>query len=186
MPVTRREFLTKTSKAALAAYPAMLAMGMLRAAPAQPFQLEGTGKGKHIIILGAGLAGLTAAYELSKVGYQCTVLEARNQAGGRCWSIRKGATHQEVNSPVQKASFDEGLYFNAGPSRIPHHHALTPQYCKELNVPVQVYNNVNEAAYYFSEGTGPLSNKKYGYGRYTMMYGVTWPKCWPKLLSRIK
>jgi len=37
---------------------------------------------------------------------------------------------------------------------------LTLHYCRELNVPIQVYNNVNEAAYYFSEGKGPLSNKK--------------------------
>src|SRR6202000_3118377 len=42
----------------------------------------------------------------------------------------------------------------------PHHHALTLFYCKELNVPLQVYNNVNENAWYFSEGKGPLSNKK--------------------------
>ncbi len=66
----------------------------------------------------------------------------------------------ETGQPGQKASFEEGLYFNAGPSRIPHHHQITLQYCKELNVPLQVYNNVNESAYYFSEGKGPLSNKK--------------------------
>ena len=52
------------------------------------------------------------------------------------------------------------LYFNAGPSRIPHHHELTLHYCKELHVPIQVYNNINEATYYFSEGSGSLSNKK--------------------------
>jgi monoamine oxidase len=61
---------------------------------------------------------------------------------------------------VHTATFDEGQYFNAGPSRIPHHHALTLHYCKELKVPIQVYNNVNENTYYFSEGKGPLSNKK--------------------------
>ena len=56
--------------------------------------------------------------------------------------------------------YDEGYYFNAGPSRIPHHHAITLDYCKQLNIPLQIYNNINEAAYYFSEGSGPLSNKK--------------------------
>jgi len=55
---------------------------------------------------------------------------------------------------------DEGMYFNAGPSRIPHHHLITLHYCKELGIPLEVYNNVNEAAYYFSEGKGSLSNKK--------------------------
>lgn len=141
-------------------YPAMLAMGMLRAAPVKPLHLEGGNKGKHIIILGAGLAGMTAAYELTKQGYQCTILEARDRSGGRCWSVRKNATNTETGSEIQKSNFDEGLYYNAGPSRIPHHHQLTLHYCKELKVPIQVYNNVNEAAYYYSEGKGPLSNKK--------------------------
>jgi len=159
MSISRRDFLTKTGKIA-AAYPAMLALGMLKEAPAHAFALKGTGKGKHVIILGAGLAGLTAAYELNKLGYQCTIIEARNRAGGRCWSIRKGTTHQETDIAGQTAAFDEGQYFNAGPSRIPHHHEITLHYCRELNIPIQVYNNVNEATYYFSEGKGPLSNKK--------------------------
>jgi monoamine oxidase len=141
-------------------YPAMLAMGILPAAPAHPFRLDGGGNGKEVLILGAGLAGMAAAYELGKLGYKCTILEARDRAGGRCWSIRKGSVNTEVGQPVHEAAFDEGQYFNAGPSRIPHHHALTLHYCKELKVPVQVYNNVNENAYYFSEGRGPLSNKK--------------------------
>lgn len=159
MPISRREFLSKTGTLATA-YPAMLALGMLQEARAHAFQLPGSGKGKHIVILGAGLAGMAAAYELTKLGYQCTILEARNRAGGRVWSIRKGTTHTETDIPLQRAAFDEGLYFNAGPSRIPHHHELTLHYCRELEVPIQVYNNVNEATYFFSEGKGPLSNKK--------------------------
>ncbi len=138
----------------------MIAMGMLPAAPAHPFRLEGDGNGKEVLILGAGLAGMAAAYELGKLGYQCTILEARERAGGRCWSIRKGSSNVETGGQVHTAAFDEGQYFNAGPSRIPHHHALTLHYCKELKVPIQVYNNVNENTYYFSEGKGPLSNKK--------------------------
>ena len=142
------------------AYPAMLALGMLKAAPANAFTLQGSGKGKKIIILGAGLAGMSAAYELEKLGYECVILEARERAGGRCFSIRKGTTNQELNQPLLTANFDEGLYFNAGPSRIAHHHQITLQYCKELGVPLETYNNVNEAAYYFAEGKGLLSNKK--------------------------
>ncbi len=142
------------------AYPAMLALGMLKAAPAHAFNLEGSGAGKKVIILGGGLAGMTTAYELSKSDYDCTILEARERAGGRCWSIRKGSINNEISSPQQTARFDDDLYFNAGPSRIPHHHKLTLHYCRELGVPLEVYNNVNEAAYYFAEGKGPLSNKK--------------------------
>lgn len=141
-------------------YPAMMAMGLLPAAPAYDFRLEGNGNGKEVLILGAGLAGMAAAYELGRLGYKCTILEARERAGGRCWSIRKGSVNTETVLGGHAANFDEGQYFNAGPSRIPHHHGLTLHYCKELNVPIQVYNNVNENAYYFSEGKGSLSNKK--------------------------
>lgn len=142
------------------AYPSMLALGMLKESPAHAFSLSGSGKGKHVVILGAGLAGMTSAYELKKLGYECTILEARQRSGGRLWSVRKGSTNQEINHAAQTSAFDEGQYFNAGPSRIPHHHQLSLHYCKELNVPIEIYNNVNEGAYYFSEGKGTLSNKK--------------------------
>jgi len=138
----------------------MMAMGLVPAAPAHGFALEGDGNGKEVLILGAGLAGMAAAYELNKLGYRCTILEARERAGGRCWSIRKGSSNVETGWGSHSAAFDEGQYFNAGPSRIPHHHGLTLHYCRELKVPIQVYNNVNENAYYFAEGKGPLSNKK--------------------------
>ncbi|MBC7650589.1 MAG: flavin monoamine oxidase family protein [Deinococcales bacterium] len=133
---------------------------MLKTAPANAFNLQGDGKGKKIIILGAGLAGMSAAYELEKLGYNCTIIEARERAGGRCFSVRNGSTNQEVNQTKQTAVFDDGLYFNAGPSRIAHHHEITLHYCKELGVPLETYNNVNDAAYYFAEGKGKLSNKK--------------------------
>src|SRR6478609_11368670 len=138
----------------------MLALGMLKSSPAHAFELKGSGDGKHILILGGGLAGMTSAYELTKLGYRCTILEARQRTGGRCWSVRKGSTTQELNHTAQTAQFDDGLYFNAGPSRIPHHHQLTLHYCKELGVPIEVYNNINESTYFFSEGKGPLSGKK--------------------------
>jgi monoamine oxidase len=159
--VSRRSFLKKSGLLAGAAYPAMLALGMLKSSPAHSFDLQGSGAGKHILILGGGLAGMTSAYELTKLGYRCTILEARQRTGGRCWSVRKGSTTQELEHTAQTAQFDEGLYFNAGPSRIPHHHQLTLHYCRELGVPVEIYNNVNEGAYFFSEGgNGPLTNKK--------------------------
>ena len=158
--ISRRSFLEKSALLAGGAYPAFMALGLLPAAPAHAFNLQGDVKGKHIVILGGGLAGMTAAYELNKLGYRTTILEARQRSGGRVFSVRKGAINQEDNNPALTANFDSGLYFNAGPSRIPHHHKLTLHYCKELGVPIEVYNNVNESTYYYSEGKGLLSNKK--------------------------
>lgn len=44
----------------------------------------------YIVVIGAGLAGLTAAWELEKSGHRCTVLEAKDRVGGRTWSQRLG------------------------------------------------------------------------------------------------
>lgn len=158
--LTRRSFLSRISGFAGATYPGMMALGMLKAAPVHPMDYSPLEKGRKVIILGAGLAGMAAAYELTKLGYQCTILEARERVGGRVFSVRKRSVTEETDNGKATASFDEGLYFNAGPSRIPHHHLLTLQYCKELGVPLQIYNNVNESGYFFSEGKGKLSNKK--------------------------
>ena len=39
--------------------------------------------GGRVVVIGAGFSGLAAAYELSKAGYDVTVVEARNRVGGR-------------------------------------------------------------------------------------------------------
>ena len=43
--------------------------------------------GKRVVVIGAGFSGLTAAYELSRAGYQVTVVEARGRVGGRVVSL---------------------------------------------------------------------------------------------------
>nr|WP_273847811.1 flavin monoamine oxidase family protein [Halalkalibacter alkalisediminis] len=60
---------------------------------------------------------------------------------------------------AQTAQFDKGQYFNAGPARIPQHH-VTIDYCRELGVPLEIFTNTNETAYYFQENVGALANKK--------------------------
>ena len=42
----------------------------------------------RIVVVGAGLAGLTCAYRLRQVGYVAQVLEASDRVGGRCWTLR--------------------------------------------------------------------------------------------------
>jgi monoamine oxidase len=129
-------------------------------AQAAPPALGGGAKGKKVIILGAGLAGLTAAYELGKAGYQVQVLEARAFAGGRAQTARKGFTDTDLLGNKQVCDFDEGHYINIGPWRIPYWHQSTLHYVKQFKVPVELFNNDNDAAYtYFEKGKGPLAGK---------------------------
>ncbi len=157
--ITRRTFLHRFSVLAGSSYPAMMALGLMKKASAHPFQLQGSGQDTRVIIVGGGLAGLTAAYELKKLGYHCTILEARNRPGGRVWTVRGGTEETEVGGETQQCAFDQGQYLNAGAARIPHHHEISLQYCRELGVPLEIFNNVNENAYLYTEGNGPLSNK---------------------------
>ena len=48
------------------------------------------GRGRKVVILGAGISGLVSAYELGRAGWDVTVLEARDRIGGRVWTIRGG------------------------------------------------------------------------------------------------
>jgi len=109
-------------------------------AMAAPFELaRDSGAGRSVVILGAGVAGLCAAYELDRAGYDCTILEAASRAGGRSLTLRRGDRFSEIGGPVQECRFDEGLYFNAGPGRIPHHHVHVVDYCRRFGVALQPY-----------------------------------------------
>ena len=105
-PVSRRSFLTNIARVggAGAAYAALealgasaLAIGEAHAYSGPPPMAAGIGKGKTVTIIGAGMAGLTSAYELSKAGFVCTVLEARSRPGGRNWTIRGGDLVQQID-----------------------------------------------------------------------------------------
>jgi monoamine oxidase len=142
---TRRKFLHMVGLAggSVAVYESMVALGMLRTplAYAGPPKLpDGSGAGKSVLILGAGVGGLTAAYELQKVGYDVWILEATARTGGRSHTVRQGDTIEQIGRPDQVCQFDDpSLYLNAGPGRIPYHHQAVLSYCRELNVELQVY-----------------------------------------------
>jgi monoamine oxidase len=90
---------------------------------------------------------MTAAYCLSKAGYQCRIVEARARAGGRVWTIRGGDRVVETDS-TQSVAWEahRDLYFNAGAARLSHHHQGILGYCRELGVPLELFVNDNRAA----------------------------------------
>ena len=112
-----------------------------------------------VVVLGAGIAGLTTAYELEKAGYRCTILEARDRPGGRNWTVRAGTKETSLDGSTQTAAFDAGMYANVGPTRFAQHHT-TLDYCRELKVPVHMFGNQNADAFYYFEDAGALSGQR--------------------------
>jgi monoamine oxidase len=78
----------------------------------------------EIVIIGAGLAGLAAALELTAHGRDVLVLEARDRPGGRVHTLR---------------DFDDGLYAEAGAARIPDTHALTRAYVARFGLALEPF-----------------------------------------------
>ena len=150
MALTRRGFLERLGAVGgySAVYLGMEALGLLNApAAAAPFALPpGQGRGRKVVILGAGIAGLVSAYELKRAGWDVTVLEARDRVAGRVWTIRGGDRIVQTGREDQLCRFDEGHYFNAGAARIPHVHHAILGYAKSLGVPIEVMVNSNRAA----------------------------------------
>jgi monoamine oxidase len=112
-----------------------------------PPRLEGDVRGASVLILGAGLAGLTAAIELRKAGYRVEVLEYQNRAGGRCWTIRGGDTVTELGGFTQRCEFDRGMYFNPGPWRIPYNHYAVLDTCRRYGVQLEPFVQINNNAW---------------------------------------
>ena len=84
------------------------------------------GRGKRVVILGAGIAGLVSAFELRKAGFEVHVLEARHRPGGRVWTVRGGTMMHHTHAAPQRCDFGTGHYFNAGAARIPSRSVPTP------------------------------------------------------------
>src|SRR5262245_46684935 len=89
------------------------------AGAAEVQDLERRGPARRVIVVGAGLAGLCAAYQLSRAGHDVVVLEAQRRAGGRVETLR---------------DFAEDLCAETGATRIPEHHHFALKYVKSFGL----------------------------------------------------
>ena len=108
----RRDLLSMIGAVAgsAAMYQAMTTLGFAEESGYKgPIKLDGDPKGASILILGAGLAGMTAALELRKAGYKVQILEFNTRPGGRNWTLRGGDRYTELGGTEQACEFAEGL-----------------------------------------------------------------------------
>jgi monoamine oxidase len=128
--LSRREFLgaSAQSAAALAMLsPAGLAMPLQRRTPA-----------RRVIVIGAGLSGLVAAYELTQAGHDVTILEARLRPGGRVYTLRN--------------LLSDNLYAEAGAIYIHDNHTHTLRYVRQFNLPLDETPLRNFQSVYYLRG----------------------------------
>lgn len=97
-----------------------------------------SGKPKKVVIVGAGLAGLAAGYELKRAGHSPVILEAQQRVGGRVYTLRE--------------PFTEGLYAEVGAMRIPRCHSLTMAYIERFGLKTNDFTMDNPNAYYYIGG----------------------------------
>lgn len=93
---------------------------------------------KRIIIVGAGMAGLVAAYELQRAGHDPLILEAQARVGGRILTLRE--------------PFSPGLYGEAGAMRLPRSHELTMAYVEKFELKTLPFTMGNPNAYVYIAG----------------------------------
>src|SRR5207302_2277063 len=147
--IRRRDLLALigTVAGSAAMYHAMTSLGFASESTYKgPVKLQGDPKGSSVLILGAGLAGMTAALELRKAGYKVQVLEFNSRPGGRNWTLRGGDSFTELGGFKQTCEFEQGLYINPGPWRIPYHHRAILDYCKRLGVTLEPFIQLNHNA----------------------------------------
>jgi monoamine oxidase len=148
--IRRRDLLSLIGAMAgsAAMYHAMTSLGFASESPYKgPLKLEGDPRGASVLVLGAGLAGMTAALELRKAGYKVQILEFNRRAGGRNWTLRGGDSLVELGGYKQTCEFEQGLYINPGPWRIPYHHRALLDYCRRLGVSLEPFIQLNHNAY---------------------------------------
>jgi monoamine oxidase len=104
--------------------PSIIANGLPRATTPQ-----------RVVVIGAGMAGLVAAFELQRAGHDPVVIEAQGRVGGRVLTIRE--------------PFSDGLFAEGGAMRIPRSHHLTMAYIERFGLATLPFtvSNANAPCY---------------------------------------
>jgi monoamine oxidase len=93
---------------------------------------------KKVVIVGAGMAGLSAGYELQHAGHNVKIIEATQRVGGRILTIRE--------------PFSDGLYGEAGAMRLPISHRLTQAYIEKFGLQIMPFTKASANAFYYING----------------------------------
>ena len=130
--LTRREFIRQSMLLAVGMALVSCEDDQVETGQDSPGMLSGTQPSKRVIIVGAGLSGLVAGYELTRAGHDVTILEARNRVGGRVFTLR--------------TPFSDGHYADAGAARIPLDHEMTIGYADHFELTLDPF--YPESSYY--------------------------------------
>ncbi|XP_042303364.1 L-amino-acid oxidase-like [Sceloporus undulatus] len=93
--------------------------------------LSKTSEPKIVVIVGAGISGLTAAKLLKDAGHQVHILEVSNRVGGRIKTYR-----------------EKDWYVDLGPMRLPKAHRIIREYLKKFNLTLNPFAQTDENAWY--------------------------------------
>ena len=107
----------------------------------------------RIVVVGAGLAGLTAAYRLQQAGYAAQVYEGSDRIGGRCWTGR--------------GDFADGQIYEHGGELIDSNHIAIKQLAQELGLTL---DNLLQAETKGTEQLGNFFGKPYTFALDTTVF----------------
>ncbi|NXG92280.1 OXLA oxidase, partial [Stercorarius parasiticus] len=100
--------------------------------------LEPATRPANVVIVGAGISGLTAAKLLRDAGHKVIILETSNQVGGRIKTYRPEG---------------QDWYVELGPMRLPGKHRLVREFIRQFDLKLNPFRQTDDNAWYFVNGT---------------------------------